>query len=164
MKTPIDTAIIENTPILKNLASKFTSNPFEKEDLVQETFVRSLKSLEKFIDNPSLVSWLYVIMKNIYLNQYRRKGILRTAEKTITQQEAMHSKSNNHAESKFIMDDIQKSMKTLSEENYALISMYIEGYKYHEIATYFNLKEGTVKTRIHTIRKKLRKKLDVYSL
>src|SRR5690606_34362430 len=125
---------IENTPILKNLASKFTSDPFEKDDLVQETFVRSLKSLEKFINNPSLVAWLYVIMKNIYLNKYRRRGVLRVAEQEITRQETMRSKTNNYAESKFVMEDIQRTMKTLSEENYTIISMYMEGYKYHEIA------------------------------
>jgi len=101
-------------------------------------------------------------MKNIYYNQYRRKGIRRNVEAEITNSAADKGSSRNDAESKFVMDDIQLTLRSLSRENYALISMYLEGYKYHEIATYFELKEGTVKTRIHTIRKDLRRKLQVY--
>jgi len=162
MKTSINTAILESTPILKSLACKFTNDPEERNDLVQETFARSLKSLQSLVDTPKLISWLYVIMKNIYYNQYRRKGIRRNVEAEITNSEADQGSSRNNAESKFVMDDIQLTLRSLSRENYALISMYLEGYKYHEIATYFELKEGTVKTRIHTIRKDLRRKLQVY--
>ncbi|WP_409151886.1 RNA polymerase sigma factor [Sphingobacterium sp. BS-2] len=162
MKSSIDTAIQESTPILKNLACKFTKDPEERDDLVQETFVRSLKSLQNLVDTPKLISWLYVIMKNIYYNQYRRKGIRRNVESEVTSRVADHGSSRNNAESKFVMDDIQTTLRSLSKENYALISMYLEGYKYHEIATYFDIKEGTVKTRIHTIRKNLRRKLQVY--
>lgn len=163
MKNQINASIEENTEILKRLANNFTTDPVEKEDLVQETFIRSLKSFEKFINHPKLVSWLYVIMKNIYLNRYRRLNIHRTAEKEITYRQSLNSATNNKAETNFVLKDIEDSMKALSKENYEIFSMYLEGFKYHEIATQMSIKEGTIKTRIHTIKKVLQKKLNVYA-
>lgn len=162
MKTALETTIQENSPILKRLANNFTTDPSEKDDLVQETFVRSLKSLEKFINHPKLVSWLYVIMKNIYLNRYRREAIHRVAEKEISSNMQSNGNSYNSAESKFVISDIQNSINSLSDENYKIFNMYLEGFKYYEIAEYMNIKEGTIKTRIHTARKILKKKLQVY--
>ncbi|WP_312136883.1 RNA polymerase sigma factor [Sphingobacterium sp.] len=164
MKTTLNTTILEHSPILKRLANNFTNDPFEKEDLVQETFIRSLKSLEKFVNHPKLVSWLYVIMKNIYLNKYRREAIHRIAEKEITYTQSANNRIKNKAESDFVVKDVQDALHTLSEENYKIISMYLEGYKYYEIADHMNIKEGTIKTRIHTIRKVLKRKLRVYSV
>lgn len=162
MNTVLDRTITENAQVLNRLANKFSSDPLVKEELVQETFVRSLKSIQRFIGHPKLVSWLYVIMKNIYFNQYRRQGVRRKAEKDIQASDMISSTQKNNAESKFIVDDIQKMISTLSEENYIIFTMYVEGFKYQEIAKYVNIKEGTIKTRIHTIRKSLRAKLTVY--
>lgn len=161
MKNLINNVILENSPILNRLANNFTHDPNEKEELVQETFIRSLKTIEKFINHPKIVSWLYVIMKNVYLNKYRRVALHRIAEKELTQTGG-NNNSRNNAESKFILNDIENSIKSLSDENYKIISMYLEGFKYHEIADYMNIKEGTIKTRIHMIRRILRKKLNVY--
>lgn len=162
MKNLINDVIVENSPILTRLAHNFTTDQNEKEELVQETFIRSLKSIERFINHPKIVSWLYVIMKNIYLNKYRRLNLYRTAEKELTYT-GENSNSRNSAESRFVMGDIEKSMNSLSEENYEIISMYLEGFKYYEIAETMGIKEGTIKTRIHTIRRILRKKLSVYT-
>lgn len=162
MKNLINDVIVENSPILTRLANNFTTDQNEKEELVQETFIRSLKSIEKFINHPKIISWLYVIMKNIYLNKYRRLNLYRTAEKELTYT-GENRNSRNSAESRFVMGDIEKSMNSLSDENYEIISMYLEGFKYYEIAENLGIKEGTIKTRIHTIRRILRKKLSVYT-
>ncbi|WP_082021795.1 RNA polymerase sigma factor [Sphingobacterium sp. T2] len=58
--------------MLKNLAKKFTKDPDVTNDLVQETFIRALKYVDQFFDNPRVVSWLFVIMRNIFINQYKR--------------------------------------------------------------------------------------------
>lgn len=162
MKNLINDVIVQNSPILNRLANNFTTDQNEKEELVQETFIRSLKSIERFINHPKIVAWLYVIMKNIYLNKYRRLNLYRTAEKELSNNEENRSSKNN-AESRFILGDIEKSINSLSTENYEIISMYLEGFKYYEIAETMDIKEGTIKTRIHTIRKILRKKLNVYT-
>lgn len=65
---------------------------------------------------------------------------------------------------KFVHDDIDRAIAGLSEENYIVITMYLEGYKYQEIGEHLKIKEGTIKTRIHSIRKKLRSKLRAYTL
>ena len=162
MKNLINDVIVQNSPILNRLANNFTTDQNEKEELVQETFIRSLKSIEKFINHPKIVAWLYVIMKNIYLNKYRRLNLYRTAENELTYTGENRSSKNN-AESRFVLGDIEKSIKSLSAENYEIISMYLEGFKYYEIAETMDIKEGTIKTRIHTIRRILRKKLNVYT-
>lgn len=162
MKTALNNMILENTAVLKRLATNFTKDQFEKEDLVQETLIRSLKSLEKFMNNPKLISWLYVIMKNIYLNKYRRDCIHRLATNEITYTQGGSHKINNNAEGGFVIKDVEAALKELSAENYEIFSMYLEGFKYHEIAAHTQKKEGTIKTRIHTIRKVLKKKLKAY--
>ncbi|MVZ67332.1 sigma-70 family RNA polymerase sigma factor [Sphingobacterium sp. DK4209] len=164
MKTNLNTTILESSPVLMRLANNFTNDPVEKDDLVQETFIRSLNSLEKFTKHPKLISWLYVIMKNIYLNKYRREIVRRSAEKEISYTQSFNSRIGNKAESLFVLKDVQDALKLLSGENYQIISMYLEGFKYYEIAEHMNMKEGTIKTRIHSIRKFLKKKLQVYAL
>ncbi|MGO1595175.1 MAG: RNA polymerase sigma factor [Sphingobacterium sp.] len=163
MKTILDRIIIENQGTLTRLAAKFTKDPSEKEDLVQETFIRSLKSLESFDNHPKLIPWLFVIMKNIYFNRFRRTTIQRRVEKEIEAEHLTKRSAKNGAELKFVHEDIDRAIGELSEENYTIITMYLEGYKYQEIGDYLEIKEGTIKTRIHSIRKKLRSKLHIYT-
>ncbi|MGO1788349.1 MAG: RNA polymerase sigma factor [Sphingobacterium sp.] len=163
MKTTLDRIITENQTTLTRLAAKFTKDPSEKEDLVQETFIRSLKSLESFDNHPKLIPWLFVIMKNIYFNRFRRTTIQRRVEKEIETEHLTTRSAKNGAEMKFIHEDIDRAIGGLSEENYTIITMYLEGYKYQEIGEHLAIKEGTIKTRIHSIRKNLRSKLQVYT-
>lgn len=162
MRTLIDATIQKSKPVMAKIAHKFTTDPYEREELVQETYIRSLTSIDKFIDHPKLIPWLYVIMKNIYINKYRRIGIHRKAEKELIQTNTMEPTTRNHAESSFIIKDIETAMSCLSPENQDIFSMYMEGFKYREIGSQMGIKEGTIKTRIHTIRKELKKKLRIY--
>jgi len=152
----------EKRSLLKHFAGKFTNDPDEKEDLIQETLIRALKSIDDFIRHPKLMSWLYVIMKNVYINQYRKAKRITDIHDTYIGLESSNTVEANKSENKFIADDIQKAMCSLSEENYQVFQMFLEGYKYHEIASYFGIPEGTIKTRIHMTRKKLQKQLKIY--
>ncbi|MDR2272314.1 MAG: RNA polymerase sigma factor [Sphingobacterium sp.] len=154
----------EKRSLLKHFAGKFTTDPDEKEDLIQETLIRALKSIDDFIKHPKLMSWLYVIMKNVYINQYRKAKRTTDIQNTYINLEAYNTTEANKGENKFVSDDIEKAMCSLSEENYQIFQLFLEGYKYHEIASYFEMPEGTVKTRIHMTRKKLQKQLKVYQL
>lgn len=158
----LNLTILENRPILNSIAQKFTSDPYEKEELVQETFIRSLKSLHKFIHNPKLIAWLYTIMKNIYINKYRRQVRFRAIEADLQNVPHFENTSWNRGESKFIMEDIQDALSKLPPSNYKAFTMYVEGYKYNEIADYLQVPEGTVKTRIHVARKLLKQDLQGY--
>ncbi|WP_164122891.1 MULTISPECIES: RNA polymerase sigma factor [Sphingobacterium] len=159
----LNLTILENSPILNSIAQKFTSDPYEKEELVQETFIRSLKSLDKFIHNPKLIAWLYTIMKNIYINKYRRQVKFRAIESELQNVPHFESKSFNRGESKFVMEDIQGALSKLPASNYEAFTMFVEGYKYNEIADHLQVPEGTVKTRIHMARKLLKEDLKGYT-
>ncbi len=152
----------EKRSLLKNFASQFTSDPEIKNDLIQDTMVNALKSIEKIIDHPKVGSWLYVIMRNIYINQYRKTKRTENYHDEYAALTVTDSISVNSSTSKFILDDIQKALRQLSEENYEIFNMFLEGYKYHEIADYMQMPEGTIKTRIHFIRKTMKKQLSIY--
>ncbi|RKO71101.1 RNA polymerase sigma factor [Sphingobacterium puteale] len=154
----------EKRSLLKHFAGKFTTDPDEKEDLIQETLIRALKSIDDFIKHPKLMSWLYVIMKNVYINQYRKAKRTSDIHETYIGLEAYKTTEANKGENKFVSDDIEKAMCGLSEDNYQIFQLFLEGYKYHEIASYLGMPEGTIKTRIHMTRKKLQKQLKVYRI
>ena len=154
----------EKRSLLKHFAGKFTTDPDEKEDLIQETLIRALKSIDDFIKHPKLMSWLYVIMKNVYINQYRKAKRTSDIHDTYIGLEANNTTEANKVENKFVSDDIEKAMCNLSEDNYQIFQLFLEGYKYHEIASHFGMPEGTIKTRIHMTRKKLQKQLKVYRI
>src|SRR5690606_30736186 len=125
-------------------------------------YIRSLPSIDKFFDHPKLIPWLYVIMNNIYINKYRRVGSRRKAEKELRVTNTMEPTTRKQAESSFIIKDIETAMSCLSPENQDIFTMYMEGFKYREIGSQMGIKEGTIKTRIHTIRKELKRKLRTY--
>ena len=58
---------------LKSFALKLTSNDVDSEDLVQETTLKALRFRDKFVDSSNLKAWLFTIMKNTYINDYRKK-------------------------------------------------------------------------------------------
>lgn len=158
--------IENNKSILVKFAYKFTNDPDDVQDLVQETLIKSIKYADEYENNPKLLPWLYVIMRNIYINHYRKGQKRMTYENAqisnVRDQGCSEPFNHNAVEGKFAMNDIQRAIKRLPNDNGEIFSMYIEGYKYKEIAEYFEMPEGTVKTRIHHARKFLQKQLAVY--
>ncbi len=109
--------------------------------------------------------WLYTIMKNTFINNYRRFVKISTfVTKTdeISSSQLSFSATNNGGEQKFVMDDIKSALSNLQKEYYVPFTMYFEGFKYHEIADHLQIPIGTVKTRIHVARKLLKKDLKAY--
>ncbi|WP_293905851.1 MULTISPECIES: RNA polymerase sigma factor [unclassified Sphingobacterium] len=161
--TTIDQLFKEKRPTLKYLAAQFTNDPDEREDLVQETMVRSLASIEKFLKHPKLMSWLYIIMKNTYINQYTRNKRLENYRSEYISTGYRNEITTNRGENNFIASDIQHALNNLSKDYYNAFAMFLEGFKYYEIAEHLQIPEGTVKTRIHMARKALQKQLKIYS-
>ncbi len=147
---------------LNHFAGQFTSDHDEKQDLIQETFIRALKSIHHFVNDPKLMSWLYVIMKNVYINQYRREKHKNSIYEECTHTGYFNTISHYSPDNNLIYDDINNALANVSEENKEIFQLYLDGYKYQEIAEAFNHPEGTIKSRIHLIRKTLRKKLKMY--
>ncbi|TYR36929.1 RNA polymerase sigma factor [Sphingobacterium phlebotomi] len=158
--------IEQSKSILTQFARKFTKDPDDIQDLVQETLVKSIRYIDEYENNPKFLSWLYVIMKNVFINQYRRdqKRLAYENSRLSDVRDMGYSEpfSRNNSEGKFTMNDIELAMKKLPAESSEIFNMHIEGYKYREIAEYFNMPEGTVKTRIHHARKFLQAQLSIY--
>lgn len=149
--------------ILRNLATKFTQDYDEIQDLVQETFARALKHMDNFFKNPNIVSWLFVIMRNIYINQYRHRQYRRTYEQYSASQYRQMSFyepfTEDNLDKKFVLQDIQKLLSDMPDNYQEMFTNYINGYKYRELADIYDIPEGTIKSRIHFIRKNIQRKM-----
>jgi len=149
--------------ILRNLATKFTQDYDEIQDLVQETFARALKHMDNFFKNPNIVSWLFVIMRNIYINQYRHRQYRRTYEQYSASKYRQMSFSEpfteDNLDKKFVLQDIQKLLSDMPDNYQEMFTNYINGYKYRELADIYDIPEGTIKSRIHFIRKNIQRKM-----
>ncbi|KHJ36900.1 ECF RNA polymerase sigma factor SigR [Pedobacter glucosidilyticus] len=164
-KIEFNTLVMRQASSLKMYALHFTHDADDANDLVQDTMLKAITYYNKFKEGTNLKGWLYTIMKNTFINNYRRFVKINTfVTKTdeISSSQLSYSATVNGGEPKFVMDDIKKALSKLQEEYYVPFTMYFEGYKYHEIADHLAIPIGTVKTRIHVARKLLKKSLKAY--
>lgn len=161
-----NTMVTRQADSLKLYALRFTHDAEDANDLVQDTILKALCYCNKFKEGTNLKGWLYTIMKNTFINKYRRFvkiGTVVIQSEDIQYSNLMYSASNNQGESKFVLDDIKIALESLSDEYYVPFTMYFDGHKYHEIAEHLTIPIGTVKTRIHVARKLLKKSLHDYN-
>jgi RNA polymerase sigma factor (sigma-70 family) len=148
---------------LRAYAMKLTQDHEDADDLVQDTMLKAFVNEEKFAEGTNLKGWLYTIMKNIFINKYRRAMKSNIFNDSTDNQYFLNSKtSRNDAEGNLAMRDIQNALSDLSDNLRTPFMMSYTGYKYEEIATRLQIPLGTVKVRIHNARKELMKKLSVY--
>lgn len=144
-------------PTLKGFAVSMVKNTDRAEDLLQQTALRALKCEDRFQEGTNLKAWLYTMMKNIFINEYRRNQKVKMRE--LTYREGPAFQAQNEGKSSVEVDMIMKEVNALCEEFRVPFMMYYQGFKYHEIADHLTLPIGTVKSRIHFARKELKKKL-----
>ncbi|WP_257670083.1 RNA polymerase sigma factor [Parapedobacter tibetensis] len=164
-KFEFNTLVIQHTDSLKMYALHFTRDDEDANDLVQDTLLKAVTYYTRFKEGTNLKGWLYTIMKNTFINNYRRfvkTNSLVSKSDEISSANLVHSAAVNAGENKFVMEDIQEAMTALSDEYYVPFSMYFEGYKYHEISGHLQIPIGTVKTRIHVARRAMKKALNTY--
>ena len=148
--------------VLRAFTRKFTSDRDEALDLVQDTILKALMYKDKFRENTNLKGWLYTIMRNTYINKYRRVQRARvfrdnTKELYILNIEDTDTFSGPSTNIEY--HDIWKHVNTLRDELLIPFKMHASGYKYCEIAKHQNIPIGTVKNRIFHARKEIQKKL-----
>ena len=147
---------------LKPYALNLTNDLEDTNDLLQETMFKALSNKDKFEQGTNIKAWLYTIMKNIFINNYRRKTKMRiTSDGT---ENTFYLDSNqqtegNGAQGNLVMDDLMKIVAGLPEEYRLPFMRHYEGFKYQEIADELALPLGTVKSRIFLARQELKKKL-----
>jgi RNA polymerase sigma factor (sigma-70 family) len=147
-------------------ALSLTSNPERADDLLQETFLKALTYRDKFAQNTNFKAWMYTIMKNTFINDYRRNVKTKnTFDASNNEFHLLFSKDKVYPspDSFYSSKEILKSINALEDEYKVPFNMFLEGYKYKEIAENLKLPLGTVKSRIFFTRKKLGKTLHGYS-
>lgn len=151
---------------LEFFARSLTANEEEAKDLVQDTNYKALTNRDKFQPDTNLKAWTYTIMKNTFINNYRRKVKANTIVDTTedlyylnTTKEAKYEAPD----SSLAAEEINRNIKRLDEEQRMPFEMHNQGYKYKEIADKLDLSIGTVKSRIFFTRKKLMEKLQDFS-
>ncbi|PZP52399.1 MAG: RNA polymerase subunit sigma [Pseudopedobacter saltans] len=157
-----DDILVSNADFLKPFATKLTRDSDLARDLFQETMFRALANKDKYNVGTNIKAWLYTIMRNIFINNYRRKAKLHTVFDG-TPNEAMINNNTTSIPNDSIAHTSMKEVKTaindLPEIFRKPFMLYFEGYKYHEIAHVLGEPLGTIKSRIHFARKLLKKKI-----
>jgi len=154
--------LLNNTEFLKPFANTFTADKEDAKDLLQETMYRALANQDKYNSGTNVKAWLYTIMRNIFINNYRRKAKRNTIFDNTPNEFLLNYNqvtTANAAESNLKMKDIQAAVHKLPEIFRNPFTLYFEGYKYHEIAEMLHEPLGTIKSRIHFARKLLKEQL-----
>jgi RNA polymerase sigma factor (sigma-70 family) len=162
----LNNEICNHRSCLENFAMKFTADTEDANDLVQDTIIKAIRYHKLYREGTNLRGWLYTIMRNTFINDYRRNGrrkSIMTVTDDLSAQQLKKSASMNLGEGKFVMEDIHNALSTLQSEYSVPFLKYFEGYKYHEIAEELNIPIGTVKTRIHVARQLLKSQLKMYA-
>jgi len=151
---------------LRTYAISLTSDSERARDLLQETLLKVLTHHNSFTQNTNFKAWVYTIMRNTFINDYRRKvkTKIRFVDSNIDFYLSFPAGKNYPApDSVYRNIEIHRKIDTLDDEYRIPFTLFIEGYKYKEIADKLNLPLGTVKSRIFLSRKKLKKSLQDYS-
>lgn len=157
--------LLQNADFLKPFAVNLTRDTEAANDLYQETLYKALANRDKYNVGTNIKAWLFTIMRNIFINNYRRKAKQKTIfdnspnEFLINQRQATVA---NSAESGMRMKEIQEAIRQLPEIFKTPFVLYFEGYKYNEIAELLNEPLGTIKSRIHFARKLLKEQISRY--
>jgi RNA polymerase sigma-70 factor (ECF subfamily) len=160
---------------LYNFALKLTGNVTEAEDLVQETYLKAYRFFHKYKKNTYIKAWLFRILKNTFINIYRRKKKepekidFNSVEKFIDQLTDTNSSIfkddiSNDMLKDILNDEVKLAVDALPEEFRTVILLFdIEGFSYQEIAGILGCPVGTVMSRLHRGRKILYKNLTDYA-
>ena len=143
---------------LQYFALSLTHNTEEAQDLLQDTMYKAVLYKDKFAESTNLKAWLYTIMKNTFINNYRKNVKTKQVvdnSKDLFLLNIPQTNSEVSPVSQISHKDISKVVSELEEDLRIPFLMYFEGYKYKEIADKYNLPIGTVKSRIFLARKKL---------
>ena len=159
--------------VLYNYALRTTGNQDDAQDLLQETFLKAFRFWDKYEKGTNIRAWLFLIMKNSYINRYRKEtkepdkvdyGDIENFYNTIR---AEYTDTNDLQEKLFgnlLGDEVARALESLPEDFRTVVILCdIEGMTYEEIAEFIERPIGTVRSRLHRGRKLLQTKLFEYA-
>ena len=154
--------LIDSSGTLKTFAVSFTQDQEEAKDLLQETLIRALENKEKYCEITNIKAWLYTVMRNTFINNCRRQNL----KKKHSHHSARASSRNDlpgsfyHLAENLEVKEMLSVVHSLPDIFRIPIRLKIEGYNYQEIADILSVALGTIKSRIHFGRKRIRQKID----
>ena len=157
--------LLSNADFLKPFAINLTRDTEAANDLYQETLYKALANQEKYNNGTNIKAWLFTIMRNIFINNYRRKAKQKTIFDNTPNDFLLNSKQatvSNSAETNLRIKEIQQAIQQLPEIFKTPFLLYFDGYKYNEIASVLHEPLGTIKSRIHFARKILKEQISRY--
>ena len=160
-----DQMLISNTDFLKPFAFTLTRDNEAAKDLIQETLFRALANRDKYNTGTNIKAWLYTIMRNIFINNYRRKSKQNTIFDNSPNEFLIDNNQgavSNEAIAKLNMKEVQEAIYQLPVIFRNPFLLYFDGFKYPEIADMLQEPLGTIKSRIHFARKLLKSQIQRY--
>ncbi len=147
---------------LLRFAYKLTADRDEANDLLQDTSLKALDNEEKYEPATNFKGWIYTIMRNIFINNYRRIVREQTFIDTTENQYHLNTPQGEafeSTESTYDLKEMHRIVNALPKEYRIPFSMHIAGFKYREIAEKLDIPLGTVKSRIFFTRQRLQQEL-----
>lgn len=170
-----ETAALPFLDSLYNMAFRLTRNPVDAEDLVQETYLKAYRHYEKFQKGTNLKAWLFRILKNTFINGYRKRqnkpthsafeDIEDSFESMVSDQAPQRIKDPEEVALENVLDeDVQQALDSLRDDYRMVILLVdIEGFSYKEAAEILDVPVGTVMSRLYRGRRTLEKVLLEYA-
>jgi RNA polymerase sigma-70 factor (ECF subfamily) len=149
--------VVTNAESLTPFAITLTRDFESARDLCQETLCKAFVYQEKYNTGTNIKAWLYTIMRNTFINEYRRNGRKKIVMDTIGYFESSNVATHSNG---VLFKELQTAIYNLPAIFKNACLLYFEGYKYQEIAEALNEPLGTVKSRIHFARKLLQKQIE----
>lgn len=152
---------------LLRFAYKLTTDREEANDLLQETSLKALDNEDKYTPDTNFKGWMYTIMRNIFINNYRK--VVRD-QTFVDQTENLYhlnlpqDSGFESTERAYDLKEMHRVVNALPKEYRVPFAMHVSGFKYREIAEKLNLPLGTVKSRIFFTRQKLQEELKDFPL
>lgn len=164
-ETEFNKMLLTHADFLKPFAINLTRDSEVANDLYQETLYKALANQEKYNAGTNIKAWLFTIMRNIFINDYRRKAKQKTILDSTPNEYLINLKQatvSNDAISSLRLKEIKKAINDLPEIFKNPFLLYFDGYRYNEIAELLNEPLGTIKSRIHFARKLLKEQISRY--
>ena len=147
---------------LRHFALKLTADQDSANDLVQDCMLKALDNKEKFVHAQNFKGWMYTIMRNLFINNYRRvtrEMSMMDDSYSIGRQNLLEVEDGERFEYAYDLKELHKVINAVPESMRKPFFLYVAGFKYNEIAEKMGLPIGTIKSRLFFVRKRLQKEL-----